>query len=63
MEKALLIKGKNNADIQEICNIARAEGAKALHTKRNKIRVVNVTKTPNGVKVDVECVDVTQGKI
>ena len=61
--KELTIKGKNHADIQEICNIARVEGAKALHTKRNRIRVVNVTKTLDCVKVDVECVDVTQGKI
>jgi len=57
--KKLVIKGKENADVQEICHIARAEGAKALHTKRNRIKVVNVTKMFRCVEVDVECVDVT----
>lgn len=61
-KKKLIIRGKENADVEEICHIARVEGAKALHTKRNKIKVVNVTKTPDGVMVDVECVGVTQGK-
>lgn len=53
MEKALLIKTKNDMDMHDVLQVAKAEGAKLLHSKSYNIRVLDILHSRYGVIVVV----------
>ena len=49
MEKALIIKTNPNMDMSDVVQVAKAEGAKLLHSKSYNVKVLDILHSRYGV--------------